>query len=134
MGKLTTSRVAQLGGVNLETIRYYERRGLLPQAPRTQAGYRQFSPETAQRLRFIKRAQALGFSLDEVRELLALRMEKRNRAEVRARAETKMADIKEKMKILAAMRDTLRRLIEQCEQCASAECPILDSLDQESSK
>ncbi len=130
MQRLTISRLAQLGGVNLETVRYYERRGLLPKPPRTQAGYRQFSPDTAQRLRFIKRAQELGFSLEEVGELLALRIEpEQNRADIRARAEAKIADIEGKMKALTAMKNTLRGLIEQCEQCGSAECPILASLE-----
>jgi MerR family mercuric resistance operon transcriptional regulator len=133
MEKLTISRLAQLGGVNLETIRYYERRGLLPKPPRTEAGYRQFSPDAARRLRFIKRAQELGFSLEEVRELLALRIEPRkNRASVRARAEAKITDIDRKIAALDAMRSSLRDLAERCEHCApSSECPILASLDQE---
>ena len=67
MDSLHTREVARRGGVNLETIRYYERRGLLPRAPRTPSGYRAFSPEAVQRLRFVKRAQALGFSLKEIR-------------------------------------------------------------------
>ncbi len=130
MQQLTISRLAQLGGVNLETIRYYERRSLLPKPPRTQAGYRQFPPDTAERLRFIKRAQELGFSLEEVGELLALRMEQgKNRANVRARAEAKIAEIEGKMETLAAMKRTLRGLVDQCEQCRSAECPILASLE-----
>jgi len=130
MQRLTISRLAQLGGVNLETVRYYERRGLLPKPPRTQAGYRQFPADTAGRLRFIKRAQELGFSLEEVSELLALRMEpEQNRADVRVRAEAKIANIEGKMKTLAAMKSTLRSLVEQCEQCGAAECPILASLE-----
>ena len=129
MQRLTISRLAEMGGVNLETVRYYERRGLLPKPPRTQAGYRQFSPDTAERLRFIKRAQELGFSLEEVRELLALRVEPTNRVEVRARAQVKIADIEEKMKTLAAMKSTLQGLVDECGQCASAECPILVSLE-----
>jgi MerR family mercuric resistance operon transcriptional regulator len=129
MQRLTISRLAQLGGVNLETVRYYERRGLLPKPPRTEAGYRQFSPDAAQRLRFIKRAQELGFSLEEVRELLALRVEPGNCADVRARAQAKIADIEEKMKSLAAMKSTLRGLINQCEQSASGGCVILASLE-----
>ena len=130
MQRLTSSRLAQLGGVNLETVRYYERRGLLPKPPRTQAGYRQFPAETAERLRFIKRAQELGFSLEEVAELLALRIEpEQNRADIRARAEARIADIESKMKTLAAMKKNLRGLVEQCEQCGSAECPILASLE-----
>ena len=134
MEKLTTSGVAQLGGVNPETIRYYERRGLLQKAPRTRAGYRQFSPETAERLRFIKRAQELGFSLDEVRELLALGVEPRKkRVDIRARAEAKIADIDRKIKTLGAMKSVLRGLVDRCERCASSECPILASLNGEGS-
>ena len=135
MEKLTTGRVAQLGGVNLETIRYYERRGLLQKPPRTEAGYRQFSPETAQRLRFIKRAKELGFSLDEIGELLTLRVQpKQKRGDVRTRAEAKIADIENKIETLAAMKTVLRNLVDQCEHCASDdECPILASLDGESS-
>ena len=128
--KLTISRLARLGGVNLETVRYYERRGLLPKPRRTEAGYRQFPPDTAERLRFIKRAQELGFSLGEVGELLALRVEpEQNRADVRARAEAKIANIEGKLETLAAMKRTLRGLVDQCEQCGSAECPILASLE-----
>lgn len=89
--KLTISRLAQLGGVNLETIRYYERQGLLPAPPRTAAGYRVFPPEAARRLRFIKRAQELGFSLNEIGELLALRIKPgAKQTDMRKRAETKI--------------------------------------------
>ncbi len=135
METLTISRLARLGGVNLETVRYYERRGLLPKPPRTQAGYRQFSPDTGRRLRFIKRAQGLGFSLDEVRELLALRIEPRkNRADIRSRAQAKIADIDRKIATLTAMKSTLRDLALRCEHCGpSADCPILASLEDEAS-
>ena len=131
METLTISRLARLGGVNLETVRYYERRGLLPKPPRTQAGYRQFSPEAAKRIRFIKRAQELGFSLDEVRELLALRVDsRRNRTDIRLRAEAKIADIDRKISALTAMKATLHELALRCEQCGpSADCPILASLE-----
>lgn len=129
MQRLTIGRLAQTAGVNLETVRYYERRGLLPKPPRTQAGYRQFPPDTSQRLHFIKRAQELGFSLEEIRELLALRVERGNCADVRARAQAKIADIEKKMKALAAMKSTLRDLVKKCEQGASAECMILASLE-----
>ena len=127
--RLTIGRLAELGGVNLETVRYYERRGLLPKPPRTQAGYRQFPPDTVQRLRFIKRAQELGFSLEEIRDLLALRVEPGNCVDVRARAQAKITDIEEKMKTLAAMKNTLRNLVNQCEHSASDECVILASLE-----
>src|SRR6266851_3668123 len=72
--RLTIGRLARVGGVNLETIRYYEREGLLPRPPRTRSGYRIFPNDAARRLRFIKRAKELGFSLKEIRELLALRV------------------------------------------------------------
>jgi Hg(II)-responsive transcriptional regulator len=131
--RLTIGHLAQLGGVNLETIRYYERRGLIPRPGRTAAGYRQFSPDAARRLRFIKRAQELGFSLDEVRELLALGADPRqNRATIRARASVKIDDINRKIAALTAMKETLHELVNRCEHCGpSAQCPIVASLDQE---
>ena len=131
--RLTISRLAQLGGVNLETIRYYERQGLLPPPPRTANGYRVFPPEAGRRLRFIKRAQELGFSLKEITELLALRIKTgAKRDEMRTRVEAKIADMDEKIRILQAMKKTLRQLAERCESCGPpSECPILESLDEE---
>jgi len=134
--KLTISRLARLGGVNLETIRYYERQGLLPAPPRTAAGYRVFPREAARRLRFIKRAQELGFSLNEIAELLALRMKPgAKQTDMRTRAEAKIADIDQKIWTLQAMKKTLRQLTERCEGCGPlAGCPILESLDEEVSQ
>ncbi len=127
---ITTSELAKRGGVNLETIRYYERVGLLPKPPRSGAGYRQFSPESVRRVRFIKRAQELGFSLKEIKELLALRIAPGStRADVRKRAETKIVDIEGKVQHLRAMKKALVRLTESC--CGSgptSDCPILESL------
>ena len=136
MERLTIGHLAELGGVNLETIRYYERRGLLSKPARTAAGYRQFAPEAARRLRFIKRAQELGFSLDEIRELLALGTQPRqNRASIRVRAQEKIEDIDRKIAALSAMKNTLHELVNQCEQCGpSAKCPIVASLDEEGTK
>src|SRR5262245_55607140 len=96
---------ADRGGVNLQTIRYYEREGLLPQPPRLPAGYRIYSEPTVKRVRFIKRAQELGFTLAEIRDLLSLRVDhERDRSEVRAIAEAKVADIQEKIRTLSAMK------------------------------
>ena len=133
MEPLTIGRLARLGGVNLETIRYYEREGLLQEPPRTQAGYRLFPNDTVRSLRFIKRAQELGFSLAEIRELLALRIKPGVRREhIRARAETKIADIEQKIRTLTKMKHTLRNLTERCGGCGPlGECPILESLDEE---
>lgn len=133
MESLTIGRLAREGGVNLETIRYYEREGLLPKPPRTAAGYRMFPIDAARRLRFIKRAQELGFSLNEIRELLSLRMKPGvKRADIRARADAKIADIEQKIRTLERMKAALRGLTEQCDSCGPlAECPILQSLDEE---
>jgi len=104
MNRLTTSEVAKQGGVNLETVRYYERRGLLPKPPRNATGYRAFEPDAVRRLRFIRHAQALGFSLHEIKDLLALRVKAGvSSADVRRRAEAKLVDIDEKLKTLGAM-------------------------------
>ena len=132
--QLTRGDLAQRGGVNIETIRYYERRGLLPKPPRSTSGYRLYSADNARRIRFIKRAQELGFSLDEIRELLALRLSaKGTREGVRKIAEAKILDIKEKIKTLRAMETDLERLTTAC--CGSdgtvSECPILESFEEE---
>ena len=134
MDGLKTGDVAKKGGVNLETIRYYERRGLLPRPPRTPAGYRTFGTDAVRRLRFIKRAQELGFSLKEVKELLALRVDARTScADVRKRAEAKIADIDQKLRALRAMKRALVRLTAACVgRGPVSACPILESLDQES--
>ena len=133
MDGLTSSDVAKQGGVNLETIRYYERRGLLPKPPRTAAGYRAFDAEAVRRIRFIKQAQALGFTLKEVRELLRLRVDpRRSCSDVRARAEAKLADIEEKIRSLHAMKKTLARFIAACSGRGPVSgCPILEALDEE---
>lgn len=130
---LTISRLARLAGVNLETIRYYERKGLLPRPPRARSGYRIFPRDAAQRLRFIKRAQQLGFSLTEIRELLALKMKAgTTRDQIRVRAEAKIADIEQRMQTLGAMKRALAHLTAQCSGCGPiCECPILGSLDVE---
>ena len=132
---LTIGRLARKAGVNLETVRYYERRGLLPRPPRSASGYRLFPAEAAQRLKFIRRAQELGFSLGEIRELLSLRMSATaRRTDVRKRAEAKIAYIDAKIRSLDSMKRTLRKLTNSCEGCGPiAACPILESLDKEDS-
>lgn len=133
MSTLTIGRLAHAAGVNLETIRYYERRGLLPRPPRRESGYRQYPPDSAARLRFIKHAQTLGFSLSEIGELLALRVDAQTACdEVRQRAEHKVAEIEQKLKTLERMRQILSTLIEHCHtQEPTGECPILTALDTE---
>ena len=133
MKPLTIGRLAKEAGVNLETVRYYERRGLLSRPPRSTSGYRLFPDEAAGRLRFIRRAQELGFSLAEIRELLSLRVSRTaKRTDVRRRAEAKIADIDAKIRTLDSMKRALRKLTSVCAGCGSiGECPILESLDRE---
>jgi len=133
MKSLTIGHLASASGVNLETVRYYERRGLLPKPPRTASGYRLFPIEAAQRLRFIQRAKELGFSLKEIGELLSLRVSPTTTsAGIRAKANSKIADIRSKIRTLESMERALRKLTKSCPGCGPlAECPILESLDRE---
>src|SRR5207245_5906276 len=99
MKPLTIGHLAREAGVNLETVRYYERQGLLAKPPRSASGYRLFPSDAARRLRFIRRARELGFSLKEIRELLSLRVSRRTTsADIRTRAEAKIVDIEAKIK------------------------------------
>lgn len=131
MEGLTIGRLAREGQVNVETVRYYERRGLLPRPPRRPSGYRVFPASTVQVLRFVRKAQALGFSLREIKELLSLRIQPgRSCSDVRERAEHKIAEIDRKIRTLQAMRKALVRLAAACSgRGPISECPILDSLE-----
>ncbi len=131
MEGLTIGRLAREGQVNVETIRYYERRGLLPRPPRQPSGYRMFPPSAVQVLRFVKTAQVLGFSLKEIKELLALRIQPgRSCADVRGRAGRKIGEIDQKIRTLQSMRKALVRLAAACSGRGSiSDCPILESLE-----
>ena len=130
---LKIGQLAQRAAVNLQTIRYHEREGLLPEPRRLSSGYRLYTDSMVRRVRFIKRAQEIGFSLAEIRELLSLRADgRRVRNEVRAIAQAKIADIEDKMRTLKAMKTVLNRLTERGSGCGPAsECPILESIDSE---
>ena len=129
MRRLTIGWAAREAGIGVETVRFYERQGLLAEPPRTESGYRDYSPDVVNRLLFIRRAKELGFTLNEIKELLSLHF----CPDIKALAEAKIADIESKIETLAAMKTVLRGLVDQCEHCASDECPILASLDRESS-
>ncbi len=135
MTYLTIGKVARLAEVGVETIRYYERQGLLDKPPRSAAGYRQYSEETVARLRFIKRAKSLGFSLREIRELLALRIDPQSTCDdVRRAAEAKIRDIEEKIRALRRMKEVLTKLAAECPgQAPVSQCPILDALEEKRS-
>ena len=109
---LRIGELARRSGVNLETLRYYERRGLLPKPPRTRSGYRSYPTVAVQRVRFIKRAQALGFSLSEIYDLLALGTERgKTGAELRRHARAEESKVKQKIRSLQAMKTVLREFL-----------------------
>ena len=127
---LRIGEVARAAGVNIQTLRYYERRRLLRPASRALNGYRCYDAESVRLLRFVKRAQGLGFSLREVQALLRLR-ETRGVpcAQVRVRAERKITEITAKERQLAAMRRALEKLVASCRtERSRRECPILEAL------
>lgn len=127
---LSAGKLAKAADVNVETLRYYEKRGLLPEPPRKESGYRVYPISTIDRLKFIKGAQVLGFTLDEIQELLDMRLETHaNRADVREQASQKVASIQEKIDALQQMKQALEHLIHQCHGNGStAECPILEAI------
>jgi Hg(II)-responsive transcriptional regulator len=125
---LRTGELAQRAGVHVETLRFYERKGLLPEPPRRASGYREYPPDTVDRVRFIKRAQELGFSLREVKELLSMRQVPRAKADVRRLAQARLAEIEHKIRDLEAMRKTLNELLCACDSRNIASCPIIESL------
>jgi MerR family copper efflux transcriptional regulator len=131
MESLTTAELAGQCGINLQTLRYYEREGLLPAPPRTPAGYRAFPIESVARVQFVKHAQALGFTLREIKELLALRVDPRTTcADFRERALAKVADIEQKIRTLQAINAALTRLAAACSgEGPATSCSLLEALE-----
>lgn len=131
MRLLRTGELARLANVNVETLRFYERQGLLPRPPRRDSGYRAYPPESVDLVRFIRRAQQLGFSLREIKELLALReVPQATCGDVVALARAKIAEIDAKIEDLRAMQTALTKLLCGCAGGSTpiAECPIIESL------
>ncbi len=129
MNALTIGELGQQAKVNIETLRYYERRGLLSAPPRSRSNYRLYGPEAVKVVRFIKRAQGLGFTLKEIEELLSLRAAPEASCdEMRKAATEKIEGIDAKIRLLKAMRDALTTLVDQCPgQAPIQECPILEA-------
>jgi Hg(II)-responsive transcriptional regulator len=128
---MRTSELAGQAGVNTETLRYYERRGLLTQPPRTPGGYRDYPPTAVELPRFIKRAQELGFTLDEVEELLHLDTGGPDSCDAaRALAEHRRADLERRIQDLQRMHDSLADLVTTCDlPRADRNCALLDAID-----
>ena len=125
---LSIGKLAKLAGVKIDTVRYYERNGLLAPSSRLASGYRRYSELELARLRFIRRAQRLGFSLREINSLLKLSA-RRNVAQVKSAAESKLADVDARIADLQRVREGLALLVEACPGHGQAsECPILRAL------
>ena len=125
---MTIGDLARAAGVNVETVRYYQRLRILPEPPRARGSIRRYPGDALRRLHFIKRAQRLGFSLDEVKILLGL-SDGRHCAETRELAERKLALVKEKLVDLSAMRDALTGLVSACRRGGrGCGCPLIDAL------
>ena len=132
---IRTGEVAARAGVNIQTLRYYERRGLLKEPPRRPSGFRKYPEEAVRVVRFIKHAQELGFTLREIDELLRLRQDRdRTCAQVRRAAEAKIADIDFKLSRLAAVRSALDVLVQSCRNKRARQCPLIEALDTNSQR
>ena len=128
---LSIGELAERASVGVETVRFYEREGRLEEPARRPSGYRQYDDEVVARLRFIKQAKELGFTLKEIKELLFLRLEPTSScADVKSRAEAKIADIEAKIRTLERMKKALVKVTKECSgRGMTSECPILDALD-----
>lgn len=131
MESLTIGKIAKRSDVGIETIRFYEREGLIDDPPRRASGYRQYPSDTVDRIRFIRRAKELGFSLKEIKELLKLKVTTVATCDqVKKRAESKIEDIQHKILTLQRMKKALKKLNAACSGKGSvSECPILEALE-----
>jgi MerR family mercuric resistance operon transcriptional regulator len=127
--QFTIGQLSRRAGIGIETIRYYERIGLMPRPPRTGGGRRAFGPDNLATLSFIKRCRELGFSLDDVRALLTLRASDRNCSDVKSIASRHLKAVRVKLHTLSEIEGNLTALIARCAGDAGPECPVLDALD-----
>lgn len=131
MKTMTIGQLAKRTGVGIETIRFYERRGLIENPPRRPSGYREYPEDVLARLEFIRRAKELGFSLKEISELLSLRIDPETTCgDLKRRAEQKIGDVDERIRSLKKIRQALARLARTCTGTGpQSECPIVAALE-----
>ena len=131
MKPLTIGQLAKRADVGVETVRFYEREGLLEEPDRRASGYRQYDEGVVRRLEFIRRAKELGFTLKEIKELLSLKLDPSTTcAEVKERAETKIEDIESKIRTLQRMKRALVKVTKSCSgNGPTSECPILEAIE-----
>ena len=130
METMTIGQVAKATGLKIQTLRFYEDKGLIEEPPRRSSGYREYSISALARLNFIKRAKELGFSLKEIREILLLRVDpEATCSDVKARAEAKIAEVEEKIRSLKRIRNALAKISSSCRgKGPTSECPIMEAL------
>ena len=131
METMRIGEFARRAGVNVQTVRYYERRGLLPEPDRQESGYREYTPANLERLQFIRRSQELGFTLAEIGDLLTLRADPHTTAaEVKERAEAKIDDIDARISDLRQIQHALTHLAGQCKggEGPTGDCPLLAAM------
>lgn len=127
---MNIGQASKASGISSKAIRYYERIGLLPQAGRTNGGYRDYGPDDIHRLRFVRRARDLGFSFERVRELLKLWSDQKgSRAKVRALALAHVGELEAHAAELKGLIKTLRRLADACDGSNRPDCPIIEDLE-----
>jgi len=131
MKPLTIGQLAKRANVGVETVRFYERQGLLDEPDRRASGYRQYDEGVVLRLQFIRRAKELGFTLKEIKELLSLKLDPSTTcADVKERAEAKIVDIEGKIRTLQRMKRALAKVTKSCSGSGPAnECPILETIE-----
>ncbi|MBI2337161.1 MAG: heavy metal-responsive transcriptional regulator [Deltaproteobacteria bacterium] len=136
VGHFTIGKVASMTGVGVETLRFYEREGLIPEPPRRNSGYREYPPATVDRVRFIKQAKDLGFTLAEIKELLSLSVGPTTTcADVKRKAQEKIKEVDAKIADLKRIRQALNQLTNQCRgKGPVSECPILENLQSKGRK
>ncbi len=135
MKAMKIGEVARISGTGIETIRFYEREGLLLEPERRPSGYRQYDEATVERLNYIRQAKELGFTLAEIKELLELSFAHSNCEHIRQRAEGKITDIESKIRSLQQMKRSLRKIVERCRAKDSTDdCPLVHKAKRPSRK
>jgi Hg(II)-responsive transcriptional regulator len=135
MKSMKIGEVARLSGTGIETIRFYEREGLLLEPERRPSGYRQYDETTVERLDYIRQAKELGFTLAEIRELLELSFAHSNCDHIRQRADAKIVDIESKIRSLQQMKRSLRKIVQRCRaKDLTHDCPLVHTTRKRSTK
>jgi MerR family mercuric resistance operon transcriptional regulator len=128
-GSLSIGALSRRAGVKIETIRYYERLKLMPRPPRSSGGHRLYAPADLRTLNFIKRSRELGFGLENIRALLALRGTRGCCVDVKSIADRHLLDVRAKMRVLVELEKVLTAMVARCPGDETADCPVLDILD-----